>query len=113
MGVNKRIGIQVGSPKKGCDDKGCPFHASLPVRKKTLEGRVVSAKMHNTVVIQKDYAHYVQRYLRWERRRSKIPAHNPPCLSAKVGDVVRVAECRPLSKTVSFVVVEKVSEGGE
>ena len=31
-----------------------------------------------------------------------------PCLGLKVGDKVRIAECRPLSKTVSFVVIEKV-----
>ncbi|MBN1455027.1 MAG: 30S ribosomal protein S17, partial [Methanomicrobia archaeon] len=41
------------------------------------------------------------------KRQSKIHAHNPPCINAKVGDIVKIAECRPLSKTKSFVVVEK------
>ncbi|MCK4969892.1 MAG: 30S ribosomal protein S17, partial [Thermoplasmata archaeon] len=36
----------------------------------------------------------------------KYSAHNPPCLSAKEGDNVTIAECRPLSKTVNFVVVK-------
>ena len=30
-----------------------------------------------------------------------------PCIDAKEGDKVRVAECRPLSKTVAFVIIEK------
>ncbi|RLI40477.1 30S ribosomal protein S17, partial [Candidatus Bathyarchaeota archaeon] len=49
-------------------------------------------------------------FKRYERRRSLIPAHNPPCINAKEGDTVRIAECRPISKTVSFVVVEKLEE---
>jgi small subunit ribosomal protein S17 len=35
-------------------------------------------------------------------------AHNPPCIAAVTGDKVTIAECRPLSKEVNFVVVEKV-----
>ncbi len=38
-------------------------------------------------------------------------AHNPPCIDAKVGDRVRIGECRPLAKTVSFVVIEKLETG--
>ncbi len=108
----RNIGLPVKPPSEVCDDKYCPFHGSLPVRKKLLEGKVVSCKMRNTVVVQRDYLHYVPKYMRYERRRSRIPAHCPPCLGVKEGDVVRIAECRPLSKTVSWVVVEKVQSGG-
>jgi len=38
---------------------------------------------------------------------SRITAHNPPCIAARRGEKVKIAECRPLSKTKSFVVVEK------
>ena len=37
-------------------------------------------------------------------------AHNPPCIGAVGGDRVTIAECRPISKEVNFVVVER--EGG-
>ncbi|RLG67396.1 30S ribosomal protein S17, partial [archaeon] len=40
--------------------------------------------------------------------RSRIPAHSPPCLDIKEGDIVKIGECRPLSKTVHFVVLGKV-----
>jgi len=95
-------------PKKACNDRNCPFHGDLPIRGRVLEGVVVSAKMDKTVTVKHDYLHYVPKVMRYERRRSHIPSHNPPCIDAKEGDRVIVAECRPISKTVSFAVVEKL-----
>ncbi|MCD6443667.1 30S ribosomal protein S17 [Candidatus Bathyarchaeota archaeon] len=94
-----------------CGDKNCPFHGTLSVRGQVLEGTVVSAKAKNTVIVLREYYHYVPKYRRYERRRSRIPAHCPPCLDVKEGDRVRIAECRPISKTVSFVVIEKLGGG--
>ncbi|RLG98782.1 30S ribosomal protein S17 [Candidatus Bathyarchaeota archaeon] len=93
-------------PERSCNDKNCPFHGQLSVRGRILEGVVVSDKMEKTVIVRRDYLKYVPKFKRYERRRSRIPAHNPPCINAKEGDRVRIAECRPISKTVSFVVVE-------
>jgi small subunit ribosomal protein S17 len=50
--------------------------------------------------------HYIRKYKRYEKRSSKLHAHNPPCIGAKTGDMVKIAECRPLSKSTTFVVVE-------
>jgi small subunit ribosomal protein S17 len=97
-------------PKKTCDDRNCPFHGDLPVRGRVFEGLVVSAKMDKTVVVQRDYLHYIPKVIRYERRHSRIPSHSPPCMDVEEGDRVLIAECRPLSKTVSFVVVEKLGE---
>ena len=97
-------------PKKTCNDKNCPFHGNLPIRGKTLRGVVVSAKMDKTVIVRHDYLKYVPKFMRYERRHSRIPSHNPPCIAAKEGDRVVIAECRPISKTVAFVVVEKEEE---
>jgi len=98
-------------PRKTCKDPNCPFHGGLSIRGHALEGVVVSAKMDGTVIVRRDYLNYVSKFKRYERRHSHIPAHNPPCINVKSGDWVKVAECRPLSKTVSFVVVEKSEEG--
>ena len=76
-----------------------------------MEGVVISAKMDKTVVVRRDYLKYVPKFKRYERRHSHIPAHSPPCINVKEGNRVKIAECRPISKTVSFVVVEKVGEG--
>ena len=98
-------------PRKTCDDRNCPFHGTLSTRGRVMEGVVVSAKMDKTVVVRRDYLKYVPKFKRYERRHSHIPAHNPPCINIKEGNRVKIAECRPISKTVSFVVVEKVGGG--
>ncbi len=97
-------------PKKTCNDRNCPFHGDLSTRGRVLEGLVVSAKMDKTVTVKHDYLHYVPKFKRYERRHSCIACHNPPCINAKAENRVKIAECRPISKTVSFVVVEKLEE---
>jgi len=97
-------------PRRACDDRNCPFHGELPVRGRVLEGVVASAKMDKTVIVEREYLQYSSKFIRYERRRSHIPSHNPPCIAAKEGERVRIAECRPISKTVAFVVVEKLEE---
>jgi small subunit ribosomal protein S17 len=103
------IGYDVKKPEKECDDPNCPFHGKLPVRGKILEGNVVSSKMSKTVIVERNYLHFIPKYERYERRRSRTAAHNPDCINAKKGDKVKIAECRPLSKTKYFVVIEKMS----
>ncbi len=98
--------MNVPIPEKECSDVNCPFHGTLPVHGQVITGKVVSDKMQGTVVVQRDYLHFVKKYQRYEKRSSKIHAHNPPCLNAHVGETVNIAECRPLSKTKSFVVIE-------
>ncbi|HOT07481.1 MAG: 30S ribosomal protein S17P [Methanosaeta sp. PtaB.Bin039] len=100
------IGLDVGAPSEACSDPKCPFHGSLSVRGQVLDGIVVSDKMSGTVVVMREFEKKNQKYERSEKRRSKIHAHNPPCLAAKAGEHVKIAECRPLSKTKTFVVVE-------
>ncbi|MGQ9624547.1 MAG: 30S ribosomal protein S17 [Candidatus Bathycorpusculaceae bacterium] len=104
------MSLMFKKPKKACNDRNCPFHGDLPVRGRVFEGVVVSAKMDKTVIVKREYLHYVPKFLRYERRYSRIPSHNPSCINAKEGDRVTIAECRPISKTVSFVVVGKHEE---
>jgi len=102
--------LSLKKPKKTCDDPDCPFHGTLSIRGRVLDGVVISAKMDKTVVIRRDYQFYVPKFKRYERRHSHINAHNPPCVNVKEGERAKISECRPLSKTVSFVVVERVEE---
>ncbi len=101
----EELGLSI--PSSTCNDAKCPFHGKVKVRGRILEGEVVSDKMTRNVVVQINYLHYVKKYKRYERRRSRIPAHNPPCIGARVGDHVVIGETRPLSKTVHFVVLGK------
>jgi small subunit ribosomal protein S17 len=75
---------------------------------RTIEGRVVSNKMSKTVTVllERQVPHPL--YGKIVRRSTKVHAHdeNGQC---KEGDVVRIAECRPLSKTKNWRVVEVVT----
>jgi small subunit ribosomal protein S17 len=62
--------------------------------------------MDKTVIVEREYDVRVPKYDRYMKRRSRVPAHAPPCLDLEEGDEVRIAETRPLSKTKSHVVVE-------
>jgi small subunit ribosomal protein S17 len=104
------IGIEVNAPKKTCDDTYCPFHGNLPVRGQILEGRVESDKMKNTIVVEREYLRLIPKYERYEKRTRRYLAHNPPCLDIESGDRVAIMECRPLSKTVTYVAIEKKGE---
>ena len=76
------------------------------VRGKIIDGIVQSVKMDKTIVVRKDYLKFISKYLRYEKRHSTIHAHCPDCLNPILSKKVKIAECRPLSKSVSFVVVE-------
>ncbi|MEM5829621.1 MAG: 30S ribosomal protein S17 [Candidatus Aenigmatarchaeota archaeon] len=111
--TTRDIGIDVNPPKSVCKDRKCPFHGHLKIRGKILQGKVVSTKAQKTAIIERNYLHYVPKYERYERRHSRIAAYNPECIDAKEGDIVKIAECRALSKTKAFVVVEVVERRGK
>lgn len=106
MAQARDIGIDVKPPTAACTDTQCPFHGTLPVRGQTIDGQIISSKMERSVVVQREYLRYIAKYERFEKRTSKYTAHLPPCLPAQVGDLVTIMECRPLSKTKNFVVIE-------
>ena len=104
-GEGKDIGVPIARPEKECKDPTCAWHGSLPVRGRVFKGKVRSAKSHNTVIVEWDYHRFIQKYERYQRQKSRVTAHAPPCLRVKEGDSVVIAECRPISKTKHFVVV--------
>jgi small subunit ribosomal protein S11e len=70
-------------------------------------------KMQRTIVIRRDYLHYIRKYKRFEKRHKNMSVHLSPCFrDVKVGDIVTVGECRPLSKTVRFNVLKVSSAPG-
>ena len=104
----RNIGVMAEMPKQKCEDQECPFHGNLSVRGRQFTGTVVSSKMRKTAVIEFARLHFLKKYERYEKRRTKLKVHNPECINAKDGDVVKIMECRPLSKTKNFVVVQKL-----
>jgi small subunit ribosomal protein S17 len=108
----RNIGVTVVSPHKTCGDELCPFHGTLSVRGKLLTGVVSSAKAPKMVVVSREYPRRTPKFKRFQRSRSKVHAYLPACIDAKEGDEVKIAECRPLSKTVSFAVIEVNTKDG-
>ncbi|NVM54658.1 MAG: 30S ribosomal protein S17 [Candidatus Helarchaeota archaeon] len=102
------IGFEVEAPRKECEDPHCPFHGSLPLRGRIFNGIVIKKKMSDACVVRRDFLRYIQKYNRYERRHSNINCHIPPCIEINIGDAVKMAECRPISKTISFTIVELI-----
>jgi len=107
----KNIGINAKPPEKTCNDLKCPWHGFLKLRGRIFVGEVVSDKAKKTAVVKWDYTNYIPKYERFERRKTKVVAYNPECINAKKGDLVKIVECRPLSKTKSFCVIEILKKG--
>ena len=79
--------------------------AKRPARRKLIEGVVIGDKMEKTVVVQTERKLRHPLYKRVIRQRSKVYAHDEKGV-AKVGNRVRLAEDRPLSKLKRWRVVE-------
>lgn len=105
----KSVGLGIKTPDAAIEgnyvDKKCPFTGNVSIRGRILKGLVVSTKMKRTVVIRRDYLHYIKKYRRFEKRHKNLAAHCSPAFAVKEGDIVTVGQCRPLSKTVRFNVV--------
>ncbi|HDM76259.1 MAG TPA: 30S ribosomal protein S17 [Deltaproteobacteria bacterium] len=73
--------------------------------RKTLIGVVVSDKMDKTAVVQIQSLVKHPVYKKYVRRYTKVKAHDAEN-RCHIGDRVKVRECRPLSKTKRWIVVE-------
>ena len=106
--MTRNIGIPIKKSIKESvqNDNNNPFNGSLSIRGKTFEGIVINAKAKYTVTLQKESPIYFTKFRRYGRSKNRIHAHVPSNLDVKEGDHVIAAECRPISKSVSFVVVE-------
>ena len=105
----KKIGLGFKVPQEAIEgefvDKKCPFTGNVSIRGRIFKGVVISTKMKRTIVIRRDYLHYIKKYNRFEKRHKTISAHCSPAFRLKEGNVVTVGQCRPLSKTVRFNVL--------
>ena len=106
--MTRNIGLPVKELKKKPDENenNNPFNGSLSIRGKIFEGIVINAKAKGTVVIERESLIEFSKFKRFGRSKNKIHAHVPSNLDIQEGDHVVAAECRPISKSVSFVVVE-------
>ena len=74
--------------------------------KRVLTGRVTSDKMDKTVTVLVDRRVMHPLYKKFIRRSKKYAAHDAANL-CKIGDLVRIEECPPISKRKSWLVIER------
>ncbi|OAG42088.1 40S ribosomal protein S11 [Fonsecaea monophora] len=102
----KDVGLGFRTPKTAIEgsyiDKKCPFTGMVSIRGRILTGTVVSTKMHRTLILRREYLHFVPKYARYEKRHKNLAAHVSPAFRVEEGDQVTVGQCRPLSKTRLF-----------
>lgn len=73
---------------------------------KTLSGVVVSDKMTDTIVVEVTRYSKHPKYGKFIKTNKKYKAHDAGN-TKKIGEKVTIKECRPMSKTKSFIVVSK------
>ena len=95
-----------------CTDIDCPIHGKLKTRGKVFTG-VVTSKHQKRIAIELERLVYIRKYERYAKSRTKIHARLPTCMekSVNIGDLIKIQECRPLSKIIHFVVIDKLNAG--
>ena len=71
--------------------------------RRVLEGQVVSDKTDKTITVSVERRFMHPLYKKYLRRNDKYAAHDP-ANTHKVGDRVRIVECRPISKSKRWIV---------
>ncbi len=77
--------------------------------RRILQGVVVSDKMDKTVIVQVERRVMHPIYKKYIRRSKKYAAHDE-ANACKIGDIVQIQECRPISKRKTWEVVNSAKQ---
>jgi len=77
--------------------------------RKVKVGRVVSTRMEKTITVQVEERRLHPRYRKYVRKHSTFHAHDAE-RDAGLGDLVRIEECRPFSRTKRWRLLEVVEK---
>ena len=100
------VAVSPAPPRRHC------AAGNVNIRGKMLTGVIKTTKMKNTVIIRKDFLHYIKKYNRFEKRHKNTPVHVSPAFRVKPGDEILAGQCRPLSKTVRFNMLKMIRAAG-
>ncbi|PIZ52123.1 30S ribosomal protein S17 [Candidatus Woesearchaeota archaeon CG_4_10_14_0_2_um_filter_33_13] len=100
----------IKAPAKECTDQKCPFHGTINVKDELFNGKVVKKDINHSATIEWTHSTYISKYERYEVKKSRMRVHNPACVDAEIGDEVIVARTRPLSKTITHVILTIVNK---
>ena len=80
--------------------------------RRVLSGRVTSDKMNKTITVLVERRIIHPLYKKFIRRSKKYAAHDE-LNTCKIGDAVRIEECRPISARKTWVLIERNGEAVE
>jgi len=80
---------------------------SLAVRGRIFKGYVMK-KFPTRAVIEFERIVHIPKYERYYKKKTKLHARIPENMDINIGDFIKVQECRPLSKIIHFIVIEKL-----
>lgn len=93
----------MATTKKNTVKKAEAKAATLP-KGRVFKGVVTSDKMKDTVVVRIDTFTKHPKYQKFLSMHKRFKAHNPGN-TKKIGDIVEIQECRPISKDKKFMVI--------
>lgn len=76
-------------------------------RGRIFTGNVVK-KFPTRIVVEFEKTDYIPKYERYYKKKTKLHAYLPKEANVEIGDYVKIQECRPLSKIIHFIFVEKI-----
>ncbi len=82
---------------------------NIPTRGRIFKG-TITKKFPTRVVVEFERTVYISKYERYYKKKTRLHAYLPQGLNVNVGDYVKLQECRPLSKIIHFIVIEKISK---
>lgn len=111
MKTKVETGNKEEKTSENCKDRNCHVHGSLKTRGRIFEG-IVTRKFDKRITIEFERMIYIRKYERYSKSKTKIHARLPDCMKKEIqtGDLVRIQECRPLSKIIHCVVLGKVEK---
>jgi|GEM_PF-545091 small subunit ribosomal protein S17 len=95
----KKVEVKIEKPQK---------EVAYAIRGNIFEGKVISAKAQKTITVERVLTHYISKYERYKKVKSKLKAHVPNGMEVSEGDKVRIGETRKISKTKNFVLMEVI-----
>ena len=92
-----------------CNDKKCPIHGHSSIHGRFFQGTVKKI-VGQRAVVEFERLVYIKKYERFAKTFTKLHAYLPKCLinEIKAGDIIKIGECRPLSKIIHFTVIKKI-----
>jgi small subunit ribosomal protein S17 len=97
-----------------CNERDCHIHGHLKARGRIFKGKVIR-KYPKRITIEFERMTYIPKYERYSKARTRIHARLTKCMKEEIniGDIIKIQECRPLSKIIHHVVIEKIKSNGD